>query len=77
MTGLQLLTWQLKQVQNGIFEVDEKTIEYVKQHSTKPYKIFKADEDAEYSEVYEIDISKISQQLHFHIFLRTQRQLMR
>jgi len=44
---------------NGIFEVDEKTIEYVKQHSTKPYKIFKADEDAEYSEVYEIDISKI------------------
>lgn len=44
---------------NGIFEVDEKTIEYVKQHSTKPYKIFKADEDAEYSEVFEIDISKI------------------
>jgi len=44
---------------NGIFEVDEKTIEYVKQHSTKPYKIFKADEDAEYSQVFEIDISKV------------------
>src|SRR5690554_2162888 len=27
---------------NGIFDVDEKTIEYVKEHSTKPYKVYKA-----------------------------------
>lgn len=44
---------------NGIFEVDEKTLEYVKEHSTKPYKIYKADEDAVYSAVYEIDLSQI------------------
>lgn len=44
---------------NGIFEVDEKTIEYVKEHSTKEYKIYKADEDAEYDEVYEINMSEI------------------
>ncbi len=44
---------------NGIFEVDEKTLEYVKEHSTKPYKVYKADEDAVYSAVYEIDLSQI------------------
>lgn len=44
---------------NGIFEVDEKTIEYIKEHSTKEYKIFKADDDAEYSQVIEIDLSTI------------------
>ncbi len=44
---------------NGIFEVDDKTIEYMKEHSTKPYKIYKADPDAEYEKVYDIDISKI------------------
>lgn len=44
---------------NGIFEVDEKTIEYVKEHSTKPYTIYKADEDAEYTRVIEIDLSQI------------------
>ncbi|MCY6485927.1 3-isopropylmalate dehydratase large subunit [Clostridium aestuarii] len=44
---------------NGIFEVDEKTIEYIKEHSTKQYKVFKADEDAEYSQIIEIDLSTI------------------
>ncbi|MFO7295436.1 MAG: 3-isopropylmalate dehydratase large subunit [Caldicoprobacter sp.] len=44
---------------NGIFEVDDKTLEYVKEHSTKEYKIYKADEDAEYSKVFEIDLSSI------------------
>lgn len=44
---------------NGIFEVDEKTLEYVKEHSTKEYKVFKADEDAIYSQVIEIDLSTI------------------
>jgi len=42
---------------NGIFDVDEKTIEYVKEHSRKAYKIFTADNDAEYVEEYEIDLS--------------------
>lgn len=44
---------------NGIFEVDEKTIEYVKEHSNKEYKVFKADEDAEYEKTYDIDLSTI------------------
>ena len=44
---------------NGIFEVDEKTIAYMEEYSTKQYEIFRADEDAQYSEVYEIDLGKI------------------
>lgn len=44
---------------NGIFEVDEKTIEYVKEHATKEYKIYKSDDDAVYSEKHTIDLSKI------------------
>lgn len=44
---------------NGIFPVDEKTLEYVKEHSTKPYQVFEADEDAEYDAVYEIDLSTL------------------
>lgn len=44
---------------NGIFEVDEKTIEYMKEHSTKKYTIYKADEDAEYTRVIEIDLSTL------------------
>lgn len=44
---------------NGIFDVDDRTVEYIKQHSKKPYKIYKADADAEYEKVYDIDLSKI------------------
>ncbi|NLY60554.1 MAG: 3-isopropylmalate dehydratase large subunit [Clostridiales bacterium] len=44
---------------NGIFEVDEKTIEYMKEHSTKEYTIYKADEDAEYTREIEIDLSTL------------------
>jgi len=44
---------------NGIFEVDEKTLEYVREHSTKEYTVYKADDDAEYSAVYDIDLSQI------------------
>lgn len=44
---------------NGIFEVDEKTIEYVKEHSNKGYKIYKADDNAKYVKTYEIDLGSI------------------
>ncbi|MFA6866016.1 MAG: 3-isopropylmalate dehydratase large subunit [Clostridia bacterium] len=44
---------------NGIFEVDDKTIAYIKEHSKKEYKIYSADADAEYDKVYDIDLSKI------------------
>lgn len=50
---------------NGIFEVDDKTLAYVKEHSTKEYKIYKADEDAEYSETYIIDLGQIKPTVAF------------
>jgi 3-isopropylmalate/(R)-2-methylmalate dehydratase large subunit len=50
---------------NGIFPVDQKTIEYVKEHASKPYKIYEADEDAEYCEVFEIDLSQIKPTVSF------------
>jgi 3-isopropylmalate/(R)-2-methylmalate dehydratase large subunit len=50
---------------NGIFAVDEQTIEYIKEHSDRDYKIYEADEDAVYSEVIKIDLSKISLTVSF------------
>ncbi len=50
---------------NGIFPVDEKTLEYVKEHSAKEPRIFAADDDAEYDAVYEIDLSKIKSTVAF------------
>ncbi len=50
---------------NGIFEVDEKTEEYVKEHSIRSYKAYKADEDAEYCSVYEIDLDTIKPTVAF------------
>ena len=50
---------------NGIFEVDEKTIEYMKNHSKKEYKVFKADEDAIYDEVIEINLNEIDYTVAF------------
>ncbi len=44
---------------NGIFPVDEQTIAYVKEHSIKPYQVFEAEEDAEYSRVIDIDLSTL------------------
>ena len=44
---------------NGIFPVDDIAIEYMKEHSNKEYKVYEADEDAEYDEVYDIDLSTI------------------
>ncbi len=45
---------------NGIFEVDDITLAYVNERKQHDYKVFKADEDAEYDEVIEIDLSKIN-----------------
>lgn len=44
---------------NGIFPVDEKTIAYMEEHSEKEYKVYEADEDAEYEETYNINLSEI------------------
>ena len=50
---------------NGIFEVDEQTVEYIKARSNKEFTVYKADEDAVYDEVYEIDLSQISSTVAF------------
>lgn len=50
---------------NGIFDVDEKTVEYVKEHSAKPYKIYKADEDAVYCCEYVIDLGTVKPTVAF------------
>ena len=50
---------------NGIFEVDEQTEAYIKERSDREYKIYKADEDAQYDEVYEIDLSKVKSTVAF------------
>lgn len=44
---------------NGIFPVDEATIEYLDKHAKREYKIYEADEDAEYEEVVDVDLSAI------------------
>lgn len=50
---------------NGIFPVDALTIEYMKEHSIKEYKVFEADDDAEYDEVYTIDLSTLKSTVAF------------
>lgn len=50
---------------NGIFPVDTKTIEYMKEHSTKEYKVYEADKDAVYDETYTIDLSKLRPTVSF------------
>ena len=50
---------------NGIFEVDEETINYVKERSDREIVSYKADEDAVYDEVIEIDLSAIKSTVAF------------
>ncbi|MDO6993230.1 3-isopropylmalate dehydratase large subunit [Brachyspira innocens] len=44
---------------NGIFEVDNQTIEYLKDIVKRDYTIFKADDDAVYEKEYDIDLASI------------------
>lgn len=50
---------------NGIFPVDDIAIEYIKEHSKRSYKIYEADEDAQYDESYVIDLSKLESTVSF------------
>jgi len=50
---------------NGIFEVDDETISYIHDHSTKEYEVFKADSDAEYCEEYTIDLGTVKPTVSF------------
>lgn len=44
---------------NGIFPVDDLAIAYMKEHSTREYKVYEADADAVYDEEYTIDLSTL------------------
>ena len=44
---------------NGIFPVDEKTIEYISEHSKKEYTVYQADEDAIYDEIIDINLNEL------------------
>ena len=50
---------------NGIFAVDELTLAYCKEHSTKTPRVYEADVDAKYDAVYDIDLSKIKPTVAF------------
>ncbi|MDY5540570.1 MAG: aconitase/3-isopropylmalate dehydratase large subunit family protein, partial [Lachnospiraceae bacterium] len=50
---------------NGIFPVDDLTREYMKEHSKRPFVEYTADEDAEYDEVYTIDLAEIKPTVAF------------
>lgn len=50
---------------NGIFEVDDITLSYVKERTDRPFKVYKADEHAVYSEEITINLSEIKQTVAF------------
>lgn len=50
---------------NGIFEVDDVTIEYAKGRTSKEFRIYKADEDAQYERVFDINLDEIEHTVAF------------
>lgn len=50
---------------NGIFPVDEVAVQYMKEHSSRPYQVYEADEDAVYEEEYTIDLSTLEPTVAF------------
>jgi len=50
---------------NGIFPVDDAAIQYIKEHSSKEYKIYEADSDANYDKTYEIDLASLKPTVAF------------
>ena len=50
---------------NGIFEVDDITLDYLKAHNAAEPVIYKADEDAVYDEIIDIDLSAIEPTVAF------------
>jgi len=47
----------------GVFRVDSKTKEYVKDRANRSYKVYESDKDAEYSRTIEYDVSTIEPQV--------------
>lgn len=49
----------------GLIEADEITLEYVKDRAQREWTVYKSDEDAEYSQVIEYDVTNIEPQVAF------------
>ena len=47
----------------GIFRVDEKTLDYIKDRTKRPYTVYESDDDAEYSRIIEYDVSTLEPQV--------------
>ncbi|MCH5313524.1 MAG: 3-isopropylmalate dehydratase large subunit [Helicobacter sp.] len=50
---------------NGIFEVDDITLAYAKGRTNREFRIYKADEDAEYEQVFDINLDSINHTVAF------------
>ncbi len=50
---------------NGIFPVDDLAVQYMKEHSKREFTVYEADPDAEYEEVYTIDLSELKPTVAF------------
>lgn len=50
---------------NGIFPVDDLAVQYMKEHSKREFTVYEADPDAEYDEVYIIDLSELKPTVAF------------
>ncbi|WP_373264597.1 3-isopropylmalate dehydratase large subunit [Hungatella hathewayi] len=50
---------------NGIFPVDDLAVQYMKEHSKREFTVYEADPDAEYDEVYTIDLSELKPTVAF------------
>ena len=50
---------------NGIFEVDHITIDYAKPRTNREFRIYKADEDAKYDQIFDIDLDSIDHTVAF------------
>jgi 3-isopropylmalate/(R)-2-methylmalate dehydratase large subunit len=50
---------------NGIFNVDQQTLNYINDHSKKEFSVYEADSDAEYDQTIEIDLSTIKPTVAF------------
>ena len=47
----------------GVFRVDVKTLEYVKERAKRKYQVYEPDKDARYAQVFEWDITKMEPQV--------------
>jgi 3-isopropylmalate/(R)-2-methylmalate dehydratase large subunit len=47
----------------GLFQVDKKTLDYIKPRAKRAYQVYESDTDAEYAQVFEFDVSSLEPQV--------------